>query len=952
MSSSKGKGKTGQPRSRPRTTPRNAAATNGARDADLRNRRTGVPSSPSTGTSGTQPAIPASVATSDASDETLARATPSENDWPEPLDDDFASSSVANAPSPSASDTWRASAKDGAQLAHVPPLPAVSGTRLADRPKALEDYLDFDTETTALPRPPLRDRAAAFATNLQTRLRAVTPEQWLWFGVILLATILRFWGLGDKPLHHDESMHAYFSLQFAENPGGYAYNPLLHGPFQFHAEGLMFAIILGVQAIFVHGAVGNPWINDTTARFLPALFGLGIVALPFWLRRELGRVGALVASFLLAVSPTFVYFSRFLREDIYFNFFMFAMVVSAIRFAQSRSTKWFIALFAFTVLAYATFEGTFLTLTIFGGFLVLLFFWDLAHGVERLLPKNFTGRERTFFARAGLLCILAAVAALVAKIGLQTLSAVSSYINNYSATDPKYKGLPSPDTIVREWEDRGVSILLFASIAVALLVIATLLWQMYRDDLIYGKPQDYDAFADDEEYAQALQARYQSSPAARLDRIFTAPSRAIGRLRRRVNPQGQSFIYLLLSITWVQWFVAFVVAWLLFAALFWIIPPGPADNPAPTIGAGFQRGVGLGLLQGLYYWLQQQDVARGAQPWYYYLLVMPLYEQLVCIFGLIGIVYSAARPTRFRMFLVWWFVASLGIYSWAGEKMPWLTIHILLPLFLLSAVVLSRLLQGAYAAVLRAADDLATGVHNVGRSVGIIVRTAVKPAVLGVLAALVLLVPMMYGMLTLSQVDAANAPNEMLIYVQTSPDWQLVMNKIKAADQKLDGGKHTIRIGVGAGMEWPSYWYFLDYPNTFYSYDPTAANAPQVDVMVLAQWETDGQTYLDATPLGYTAHDYKLRWWWDEGYKPLPCVPTKTTQCHNSTDGLFYGEGLGPYLTYGAAQPAGQPNFQLTKAAGRVWNWLWTRTPIGSPNPGSTDFVFVVRAGVPTTAAP
>src|SRR5579885_3312905 len=44
-----------------------------------------------------------------------------------------------------------------------------------------------------------------------------TREQllaWLPFwAVILLGTLLRFWDLGAKPLHHDESLHAYFALQ-------------------------------------------------------------------------------------------------------------------------------------------------------------------------------------------------------------------------------------------------------------------------------------------------------------------------------------------------------------------------------------------------------------------------------------------------------------------------------------------------------------------------------------------------------------------------------------------------------------------------------------------------------------------------------------------------------------------------------------------------------------------
>jgi len=52
------------------------------------------------------------------------------------------------------------------------------------------------------------------------------------------AATLNVNSLGAKPLHHDESMHAYFSLLFAQHPETYAYDPLLHGPFQFHAGGL------------------------------------------------------------------------------------------------------------------------------------------------------------------------------------------------------------------------------------------------------------------------------------------------------------------------------------------------------------------------------------------------------------------------------------------------------------------------------------------------------------------------------------------------------------------------------------------------------------------------------------------------------------------------------------------------------------------------------------------
>ena len=263
--------------------------------------------------------------------------------------------------------------------------------------------------STVYDAPSIGERVSHRSSQVWDYIRHMTRYQWLWVGVLLLATILRFWDLGGKPLHHDESMHAFFSLTFARNPASYQYDPLLHGPFQFHAEGLVFMIILAAQRLFgVGGAAGSPWINDATARILPALFGIGIVALPLGLRRQLGRIGVLVAGLLLAVSPSFVYFSRFLREDIYFNFFMFAMVVCAVQYAHKRTVRWIVGLALATIFAYATFEGIYLTLIIFLSFVVVLVLWELAHSLARRLPAELTRRERLFFSRAGLLLLAGA----------------------------------------------------------------------------------------------------------------------------------------------------------------------------------------------------------------------------------------------------------------------------------------------------------------------------------------------------------------------------------------------------------------------------------------------------------------------------------------------------------------------------------------------------------------
>ena len=289
-------------------------------------------------------------------------------------------------------------------------------------------------------------RLRGLASQVSAWLRARTWEQWAWVAVLALATLLRFWDLGAKALHHDESMHAFYSLLFARDPSSYAYNPLLHGPFQFHAEGAMFMLIMAAQALFHVGGPGNqPWINDATARIVPALFGVGIVALPLGLRRELTRVGALIAALLLAVSPSFVYFSRFLREDIYFNFFMFAMVVCAVRFATSRRMIWLSLTAASTILAYATFEGIFLTLLIFVSFLAIALVWEIAVSVSRRFALTLPEPQKLLLTRAILLVILAGLGAMGAVWAIRTMRSLSAFITTHP-TQADLPGRPARDT--------------------------------------------------------------------------------------------------------------------------------------------------------------------------------------------------------------------------------------------------------------------------------------------------------------------------------------------------------------------------------------------------------------------------------------------------------------------------------------------------------------------------
>jgi hypothetical protein len=50
-------------------------------------------------------------------------------------------------------------------------------------------------------------------------------------------------------------------------------------------------------------------------------------------------------------------------------------------------------------------------------------------------------------------------------------------------------------------------------------------------------------------------------------------------------------------------------------------------------------GLFSGIWQGLGYWVAQKEVARGNQPWYYYLVGLSVYELLPVVFGTLGAVY-------------------------------------------------------------------------------------------------------------------------------------------------------------------------------------------------------------------------------------------------------------------------------------------------------------------------
>src|SRR5690349_3732946 len=78
----------------------------------------------------------------------------------------------------------------------------------------------------------------SFDFTRPVRLPTISAEQVAWISLVALAFVMRIWDLGSRALHHDESMHAFYGWQLFKGLG-YHYDPMLHGPFQFHANALM-----------------------------------------------------------------------------------------------------------------------------------------------------------------------------------------------------------------------------------------------------------------------------------------------------------------------------------------------------------------------------------------------------------------------------------------------------------------------------------------------------------------------------------------------------------------------------------------------------------------------------------------------------------------------------------------------------------------------------------------
>ena len=298
---------------------------------------------------------------------------------------------------------------------------------------------------------------------------------------------------------------------------------------------------------------------------------------------------------------------------------------------------------------------------------------------------------------------------------------------------------------------------------------------------------------------------------------------------------------------WRRWLIGALIFYGIFALFY------------TTFGkAGFIQlsGFGSGIWGSMEYWIAQHEVARGGQPWYYYFALTSFYDFLPFILAAIGAIYFMVKRSLFSWFLIYWLAASLAIYSWSGEKMPWLSIHMILPAILLGGMFIGRLFSGVD-----------------WRRVRGIAPRAVALVVLLLLFSFTMKVGIQ------ASYQRGDAPPQMLVYAGISADAPQIRDEIgRVAEERGEG--REMKITVDSELTWPWVWYLRDYKSVDYSNLSAMDQPPQGTVLLLLKDHAQAaEPYLGKYGEGQEFHqllwfpeEYRefnpldsdsWRWWWD-----------------------------------------------------------------------------------------
>ncbi|MBA3469613.1 MAG: TIGR03663 family protein [Herpetosiphonaceae bacterium] len=729
--------------------------------------------------------------------------------------------------------------------------------------------------------------------------RVFTVEHLAYVALAALSVFVHMWALDGRALHHDETIHAFYSWTLY-NGQGYLHDPLTHGPFLYYWTALQYMLF------------GD---SEFTARLGAALFGIALTLLPWLMRSDLGKGTALLTATYLLISPVALYVGRFIRHDIFAVTWELLCLIAILRYVATRRVRWLYTFAAAFALMYVTIETSYLFTLTLGTFIILVTLWQV---------------NRRLLIALGLYALLAVgmLKFLPAHNGLVvTQGADGQYVPTLDAQGQQ-QWLPLP--LVTEQQalvvrHQGMDDLLFSKTGPNGEMIAEGYFSKLNKTL-FGS----DTLTIHKVNNQTLQGENgvflhaNITGVTVLSVIFLALMIWLIWLRRNAERQSmwqravqragpRTLLPALNSLWSIHGALALGLAFVIYALFFTSFGTHPA-------------GVVSGITGSLLYWVAQHDVQRGGQPQHYYMVQLLVYEPLLLTVGIgsmlagfghlaVQIKRGAALTAR-RMapgLLGWWAGGSVALYTWAGEKMPWITLHIVVPLTFIAAwgamVVLrwafrpvGRRLFGAQAAptprqerrlllaylgafvlvalfgliqLTRAfvvSPEAPTGSASTPWLVfSLLLIWLALTAAYGMwhgprraIGGLLIAVGLLWGAYSFRSAWRLNYQNgdipvEMMVYVQSSPDVRRVMLDLSAISV-AETGRMELPIMYDNEQIWK--WYVRNY--TFKSEFSGAMAGPaaeniQAILMIDSNWNAN-----TGNVQGFVEGRFPLRWWFPE----------------------------------------------------------------------------------------
>ncbi|MBL8063129.1 MAG: TIGR03663 family protein [Anaerolineales bacterium] len=781
-------------------------------------------------------------------------------------------------------------------------------------------------------------------------LPAITNEVIIFALVILFAIATRFYDLESRVMSHDESLHTYFSWLLYRGQG-YEHTPMMHGPFQFHIVALTY---------FLFGA------NDFTSRIPAVMFSIAIVWMVWYWRRYLGKWGALIAGLLLVISPYMLYYGRYVRNESFVGFSGIVMLYAMLRHFEVGGRKYLYILAGALALHFTSKETSFIYAA--QALLYLAFYFIIQ--VTRRPWKNAQNDYRTFII---MLCATILLAGVAFGFGVftnntETLTGTETAL---PANPTEASPLAAPETGMSPLTIIFAVAALLALIGTAYYLIRGYTWERIRTNRSFELLM-----------VTGTIVLPQLSPFLIEITGVTIPTTAPEVQALASDPRSIMIIGACLLLTFILAIVAGLIwnpkHWWKTALIFWI----PFTILYTTVFTN-SNGFFTGTIGSLGYWIVQQDVERGSQPWYYYLLVqLPVYEFLPSLGFILALIVGLRRkvnlpeaedaeiledgsfeaatyvkckhcgttnrsnasscisceapldesleivPAPVRTLtpeeqaartegmnfintfslLAWWSISSLAAFSYAGERMPWLTLHITLPMILITGWVLGRFIDTTDWSLTKEQNipltigSLAIFVASTGRALYMwnssmrpfqgqsleqlqATNAFLLPMIVAVLSAVAsvyflrtwtfrnfrhVFALVLFGFLALFTARAAfrasyityDQATEFLVYAHGATGIKEIMDQAEEISRRTTGGM-GVAIAYDAsapdtGVSWPFVWYLRDYTNQRSFDAPTRSLRESVVIIV------DEKNFDKIDPAigpGYYRVDYIRMWW-------------------------------------------------------------------------------------------